>query len=191
MEKVKMPERKPYDRSKWDNPNTPIAGSDAGELFENDKEKKAFAATTLNEMMPYLRVQKVKNDEEFIDRTEQYFAHCAERGIRPTWEEFALACGTTRWSLHDWETGRYYGGVSPDLVKRVKEFIAAYDARAVSEGKLNPVTYIFRSKNYYGMKDQQEHILTPNTNEPVDRKTLIEQAEMLPDIDTTKKGRKK
>jgi len=32
----------------------------------------------------------------------------------------------------------------------------------VAEGKLNPVTYIFRSKNYYGMKDQQEHVITPN-----------------------------
>lgn len=171
------------DRSKWKGPNTPVCGADAGELFADDGEKKQFAAATLTDMMPYLHVTKVKNDEEFIERTEQYFARCAEKGIRPTWEEFALACGTTRFTLHDWECGRYYGGVSQDLVKRVKEFLSAYDARAVSEGKLNPVTYIFRSKNYYGMKDQQEHILTPNAGDAVDKKTLIEQAEALPDIE--------
>ena len=32
----------------------------------------------------------------------------------------------------------------------------------VTEGKINPVVYIFRAKNYFGMKDQQEVVLTPN-----------------------------
>lgn len=31
-----------------------------------------------------------------------------------------------------------------------------------TEGKINPVTYIFRAKNYFGMRDQQEYVLTPN-----------------------------
>jgi hypothetical protein len=48
------------------------------------------------------------------------------------------------------------------MIKKAKDLIAAYDANLVAEGKLNPVTYIFRSKNYYGMKDQQEHVITPN-----------------------------
>ena len=33
----------------------------------------------------------------------------------------------------------------------------------VTEGKINPVVYIFRAKNYFGMRDQQEYVLTPNT----------------------------
>jgi hypothetical protein len=32
----------------------------------------------------------------------------------------------------------------------------------VAEGKIPQVTYIFRAKNYYGMRDQQEVVLTPN-----------------------------
>ena len=40
--------------------------------------------------------------------------------------------------------------------------MASFDAEMVTEGKINPVTYIFRAKNYFGMVDQQEHILTPN-----------------------------
>lgn len=175
-------EEKKLPRSKWRNPNTPIAGADAGELFANEDEKKTFASQTLNDMVGYLHAPRVRSDEEFIERVEGYFGRCAEKGIRPTWEELAIACGTTRATLWDWEVGRSHGGVSADLVKRVKEFLSAYDARAVSEGKLNPVTYIFRSKNYYGMKDQQEHILTPNTGDAIDKQTLIEEAEMLPDI---------
>ena len=160
--------------------NSPVIGKDAGENFESDDEKRAFAQRVINDLMEYIRVPKVKDDEEFIDRTEAYFTRCANRGIRPTWEEFALAMGVTRMTLWDWENGKW-GNISPDLVKKAKEFLASYDARSVSDGKLNPIAYIFRSKNYYGMKDQQEHILTPNTSETVDKQLLIEQAEMLPD----------
>jgi hypothetical protein len=32
----------------------------------------------------------------------------------------------------------------------------------VTEGKINPVVYIFRAKNFFGMKDVQDYILTPN-----------------------------
>ena len=36
----------------------------------------------------------------------------------------------------------------------------------VTEGKINPVVYIFRAKNYFGMKDQQDLVLTPNNARP-------------------------
>ena len=74
-----------------------------------------------------------------------------------------LALGYPRETIWKWETGRE--GSTPfrsNIIKKAKELIAAYDANLVAEGKLNPVTYIFRSKNYYGMKDQQEHVITPN-----------------------------
>lgn len=51
----------------------------------------------------------------------------------------------------------------------------------VNEGKLNPVTYIFRSKNYYGMRDQQEYVLTPNADGNDDPATLVQAAKMLPE----------
>ena len=162
--------------------NVPTVGKDAGELFESEDEKKEFVKDTLTSMMEFYNLPIVKDDEEFIERTEKYFFRCAERGIKPTWEEYALAMGTKRQSLWEWETGRRVR-ISPNLIVQAKEFMAAYDARAVSSGKLNPVTYIFRSKNYYGLKDQQEHILTPSTGDVMDEKSLIEQAEMLPDIE--------
>ena len=161
--------------------NSPVIGKDAGEMFESDDEKKAFAKRVITDMMEYMRAPRVNNDEEFIERTEAYFLRCADRGIRPTWEEFALSMGVTRATLWDWEVGRYTHKISPDLIKKAREFMASYDARAVSEGKLNPVAYIFRSKNFYGMKDQQEHILTPNASDAVDKQKLIEEAELLPD----------
>ena len=40
--------------------------------------------------------------------------------------------------------------------------MASFDAEMATEGKINPVTYIFRAKNYFGMADKQEMVLTPN-----------------------------
>lgn len=159
--------------------NSPVIGKNAGELFENEDEKKAFTSKVINEMMEYFNTPIVKDDEDFESRTQAYFNRCASRGIKPTWEEFCVAMGTTKASMWDWENGRR-GRINADLIKKAREFMAIYDARAVSEGKLNPVTYIFRSKNFYGMKDQQEHILTPNT-EQVDSKMLLDEAELLPE----------
>ena len=67
-------------------------------------------------------------------------------------------------------------------IKRAKEFLASYDANMVATGKLNPVPYIFRAKNYYGMRDQQEYVLTPN--HPLDSANVDEVAnkyKLLPD----------
>ena len=52
--------------------------------------------------------------------------------------------------------------VRMDLIKKAKGFIASFESEMVTEGKINPVVYIFRAKNYFGMKDQQEVVLTPN-----------------------------
>ena len=37
-----------------------------------------------------------------------------------------------------------------------------FDAKLVIAGKMNFLAYCFRAKNYYGMRDQQEVVLTPN-----------------------------
>ena len=76
-----------------------------------------------------------------------------------TVEKLALALGITRETLWKWEQ---QPGNRGNIIKRAKETIAAYDADMVAKGKLNPVPYIFRAKNYYGMKDNQDITITPN-----------------------------
>ena len=157
--------------------NSPI--TNYGWLTESEEEKRAYISKTMGEILEYWGVEKVKNDEEAQERIGQYFLRCAENGIKPTVEEMALALGTNHNQLWEWETERWAGPISPNTIKMAKAALAAFDARAVVENKLNPVTYIFRSKNFYGMVDKQEHVLTPNTNQ-VDRKELEEAAKLLP-----------
>lgn len=161
--------------------NSPVVGSEAGLMFEDDDEKRAFTRKIILESLEYWEVPRVQTNEEAIERTKDYFLRCADRGIKPTVEEYALSLGITRATLWDWESNRHKGPIDSDVIKRAKEFMANFDAKAVMEGKLNPVTYIFRSKNYYGLKDQQDVVVTPNQIETRPRAELIAEAALLPD----------
>ena len=159
--------------------NWPNAG-DGLNAIESVEEKQAYITKTMNELMEYARVPAVKTPEEFEDRVKEYFIRCASRSIKPTWEELALACGISRQSLFGWATGQYHSEMQP-IAQWAKDTLAAFDAKAVIDGKMFPTTYIFRSKNFYDMKDQQEVVVTPNTIETIPKERLIELAEELPD----------
>ena len=56
-------------------------------------------------------------------------------------------------------------GFSPEtskIIKKARGFMQTFDAKLVVSGKLNFLAYCFRAKNYYGMVDKQEMVLTPN-----------------------------
>lgn len=106
---------------------------------------------------------RVRSDEELEQRLSDYFTYCAANDIIPTVEEMCLYTGYSAFTVHDWETGRRKG-FSPEtaqIIKKAKSFLAVFDAKMVITGKLNPVAYIFRAKNYYGMKDQQDITVSP------------------------------
>lgn len=101
---------------------------------------------------------KVTSDEECENRILEYFSQCWETGQRMTVEKLALALGIRRKDLYEWEKQDNRRG---DIIRMAKETIAAYDADMVSAGKMQAVPYIFRAKNYYGMRDQQEIVVEP------------------------------
>lgn len=104
----------------------------------------------------------VKSDEECRERLYEFFDTCQKTGQLPTVEKMVMALGTIKQTVWNWENGIGCSSVRMDLIKKAKGFIASFESEMVTEGKINPVVYIFRAKNYFGMKDQQEVVLTPN-----------------------------
>lgn len=104
----------------------------------------------------------VKDDNECRQRLYEFFIGCGESGELPTVEKMCMALGTVRQVVWQWEQGQGCSSTRTDLIKKAKEFIATFESEMVTEGKINPVVYIFRAKNYFGMKDTQDLILTPN-----------------------------
>ncbi|MGN0620542.1 MAG: terminase small subunit [Porcipelethomonas sp.] len=111
----------------------------------------------------YFNVEKFKSADECASRLNDFFRDCYENDSFPTVEKMCLALGVSPQAVWAWQNGvRNQDPAVVEMIKKAKEIIAGIDSELVSKGKINPVTYIFRAKNYYGMTDKQEVVLTPN-----------------------------
>lgn len=125
-------------------------------LVERTEEMKYIIKANIR----HTKKEMVKTPEECIERLDGFFKDLARRGELPTVEKMALALGTTRQTLWQWENGSK-GEEWSRIIMRAKDTLAAIDAELVNRWRIPPVVYMFRAKNYFGMKDQQEHVLRP------------------------------
>lgn len=157
------------------------------QLIEQDDEKRAFVAKCIENNLVFFNAgiqNRVTNDEELCERLNWFFSQCAETQQVPNIEKLSNALGYHRNTLLDWENGNT-GGFSPytkDIIKQAKQILASIDAELAQEGKTQPVVYMFRAKNFYGMKDQQDVVLTPNVGmEAADKATIEAKYAELPE----------
>lgn len=151
-------------------------------------ERRELISRLVTETIRTYQMPRVKSDEELAQRLADYFQHCAVTGERPTVEQMAQCTGYSLGTVYDWETGKNRGFSSDTshIVKKAKEFLRVFDAKMVAEGALNPVVYIFRAKNYYGMKDQQDIVVAPSNPmgpDPDAGKLAADYLAQLPDAD--------
>jgi hypothetical protein len=95
-----------------------------------------------------------------------------------------LALSWDRTYVFEMESGRKKG-FSPNtanIIKKAKNIIASLDAELAQEGKIQPVVYMFRAKNFYGMQDKQEVVVTPNNplGDSADPATIAQKYAELP-----------
>lgn len=109
----------------------------------------------------------VHTDEECADRLNEFFQTCMSNRELPTVEKMCLCLGVDRNTVLTWEHGNL-GRVRMSIIKKAKEILASIDAELVATGHMNTVAYIFRAKNFYGMKDQQDIVVTPNLGQEPD-----------------------
>ena len=150
------------------------------------EEDRQLVKKLLGEVLVEYRQPKVKSDEELAERLNDYFKRCAENGQIPTVEEMCLSTGYAYSTCYDWETGRRKGfsDSTADIIKKAKEMLKTFDAKLVISGKLNFLAYCFRAKNYYGMVDKQEMVVTPNVNTDSDYNAEYIRARYLTDSPT-------
>lgn len=134
--------------------------------LEQDDDKRVFIGKALNNILAVSMAFDAppKNDDELCERLEWFFQTCAETSQLPTVEKMCLALSWSRQHVFEMEVGNRPGfsSATSDILKKAKNLIASLDAELAQEGKIQPVVYMFRAKNYYGMKDQQDVVVTPN-----------------------------
>lgn len=136
-------------------------GSKSASIEEGNTASKPEMKDIIRNVIYYNGMAPVETDDDCAERLDMFFHHCAETGELPTVEKMCLALGTVRQRVWEWEQGRK-GERRADMIKKAKEILAAIDAELVSTGKIPQVTYIFRAKNFFGMTDQTQVVVTPN-----------------------------
>lgn len=99
---------------------------------------------------------------EMERRFANYLQKCAEQDMKVGNQAAYMAIGITKQQAWEWENNRSRNPARADFIKKVRQICGVFREGLMQDGKVNPVTGIFWQKNYDGMKDQTEMVLTPN-----------------------------
>ena len=136
------------------------SGGKTASLESNLSTKEGEISEIVTNVTKWFGRSAIKTDEEFLRRTEDFFQTCVDNDELPTLEKLCVSLGITRDTLNNWGKGTM-GTYRQQLVAQIKETMAAIDAELVSRNKIPQVVYIFRSKNFWGMRDEQQYSFTP------------------------------
>ncbi len=150
-------------------------------LAQKDKDLNAAVSAVLNNYLNLLDKKPIQTPEECAERLNGFFNKCAKCGQLATIEAMALELGMTNQQMNDWINNNTKGEVVSLMLQKAKQIIAAQDAELALRNRLNPVLYIFRSKNFYGMVDKREIINNRPENE-LDKKSKEELEDRYADI---------
>lgn len=101
--------------------------------------------------------------EEMERRFARYLEMCAEWDMKVGNQAAYAAIGIDKGDAYEWTNRNLGNPARTAFIKKVQKICAMYREGLMEDGKVNPVTGIFWQKNYDGLKDQQEVVLTPNT----------------------------
>lgn len=96
------------------------------------------------------RPPKFESPEEVLEAAKEYFQWCIDNNAPLTITGLAIALGTTRETLMDYQEKAEFS----DTIKKLKLLIENYNEMQVHEGN-NPAGAIFVLKNF-GWKDKSE-----------------------------------
>lgn len=139
--------------------NSPVIGNNG---IKTTAEDNSRYAGILVEIIKWGAVDK-SDVQALEDRFTNFIEYCGLNGIRVTNQLTYLALGISKDDVYNWENGRSMTQEHSEFIKKVKGFCASYREMLGADGKLNPITLVWWQKNYDGLVDKSEVILTPNS----------------------------
>lgn len=154
---------------------------DKTEDFSVQVEPGEMGRMTLNALVLFNLPPIDTDDPKQVEaRIQEYFDICVERDMKPSVTGMALALGISRMTLWEWRAGRKHKSKEIiDTIKRAHAVLNFMMEDWMLNGKINPVSGIFLSKNNFGYSDKSELEITPKqplgdtkTREEIERKYL-------------------
>lgn len=115
----------------------------------------------MREVMPEEPID-INDVEEMNRRFTRYLDICAKYDKKIGNLAAYAAIGITKEQAKEFELHSKSNPARAYFIKKVRQFCSMYREGLMQDGKVNPVTGIFWQKNYDGLKDQQEVVVTPN-----------------------------
>lgn len=114
--------------------------------------------------------EPVKSNEELKARIVSYLHDCSENAQLPTVEKLFLCIGYTIKTIENWYLGKvgkekWVDEDTIEIINKGKQVIQAIDSELVQNGKIAEKSYMFRSKNFYDMKDKTDITVAPEKPE--------------------------
>lgn len=142
----------------------------------------------------YLRYAMVAMDLPPIDisdpkqveqRIKDYFQFCMDNDRKPNIRGLGNWIGVDSETVMRWRRGEYRDETHCGLIRKAVAMLEEMWWDYGYDGKVNPANWIFIGKNAYGMKDQQEVVLTPNQpiQDAQDPAQIAERYDLLEDPD--------
>lgn len=104
------------------------------------------------------------SDLEVLEKEmSEFFDLCSDKQVVPTITNLALWLGVDRDTIYNHANNSnspFFG-----IMKNCINYLHSVMQSGTVDGKINPVTYIFISKNDYGMRDDKNITVTPTTGD--------------------------
>lgn len=162
--------------------NSPVIGDNGLSVKPGDNAKYAGLILEVCKWEPI-----DKTDVDALEkRLLQYLNFCISNDVKVGNQGCYFALGLTKDDVYNWEHGNTRTSAHSDFIKKIKKICAYNREFLMQDGKLNPITGIFWQKNYDGLRDQQDIVLSPHNplGDMVDQKQLQERyASAVDDLD--------
>lgn len=116
-----------------------------------------YALASLN--LPPIDVSDPKQVE---NRIMEYFNFCIENDRKPNIKGLGNWIGVDDETVMRWRRGEYRAETHRGLIKKAVDILQEMWWDYGQNGKCNPASWIFIGKNAFGMRDEQQVVITPN-----------------------------
>lgn len=104
----------------------------------------------------------ISDPEQVQKRILEYFDFCLENDRKPNIKGLGNWLGVDATTVNSWRRGEYRADTHSPLIKKAVDILEEMWWDYGQNGRCNPASWIFIGKNAFGMRDEQQVVITPN-----------------------------
>lgn len=104
----------------------------------------------------------ISDPKQVENRIREYFQFCIDNDRKPNIKGLGNWLGVDDTTVSSWRRGEYRAETHSPLIKKAVDALQEMWWDYGQNGKCNPTSWIFIGKNAFGMRDEQQVVITPN-----------------------------